>query len=101
MTNKILTFSPLNRHLLVRRVEDESEKKQSEVNILLPEEYKPRQAEYAVVEVIKQAPDCTVASLESKRAIVENSMIKKIEYGSQELYIILENYVLCMVDADE
>jgi len=101
LTNKVLTFSPLNRHLLVRLIEDEREKKDSGVNILLPEEYKPQQAEHAVVEVIKQAPDCTIVDLESKKAVVENRMIKKIEYGSQEVYIVLENYVLCMVDADE
>jgi len=89
-------YLPVNRHYLIELVEEEKEK--SEHNILLPEDYRPQQSEYATVKLVDWAADVKYKpASENTMAIVERSMIKELEYKEQKLHLILENYILCTI----
>ena len=88
-------FEPFNRHLWVNILEEEEEKKESAV--LLPENYRPKESEFAIAKVKDFAPDCNHRWPRGAKAIVEKSMIRKIELGDSVFHVILENYVLGIV----
>ena len=89
-------YLPVNRHYLIELIEEQEKK--SEHNILLPEDYKPSQSEYATVRIIDWAADVKdKPTLENTLAIVERSMIKELQYKEHKLHLILENYILCTV----
>ena len=96
--DKIYTYTPVNRHLLIKLLDLPSLEKQTEHGILLPDDFKPQQSEYATVEILKCADD---AKLDCRRrqtkAIVERHMIKSVDFAGRTIHMILENYVLCLV----
>ena len=95
------TFVPVNRHLLIRPV-DLPQENQTEHGILLPSDYKPEQSEYAVVKILDWAEDVKLEPIDTELgAIVERSMIKRIEHDGDTVHLVLENYVLCFVVEDE
>ena len=87
-------FEPHNRHLWI---EIEEEKKKPQSAVLLPEDYKPRESEFAVVKVKDFASDCSNRWPRAERAVVEKRMIRKIVLGDKAFHVILENYVLGIV----
>ena len=89
-------FKPVNRHLLVEPVDKAEE---SEHNILLPEDYRPQQSQYAAVRIIEVADDVSLPHIIiGSVVVVERSMIKEIECLGCKLNLILENYVLGKVN---
>jgi len=88
-------FVPHNRHLWVDLIEEEKEKKESAV--LLPDDYKQEESEFAVVKVKDFAPTCQQPWPRGVEAIVEKRMIREIVLGDETFNIILENYVLGIV----
>ena len=88
-------FEPHNRHLWVELIEEKKEEKKSAV--LLPEDYKPRKSEFAVVKLKDGAPDCTRRWVRGENIIVERQMIRKINLEDKTFYTILENYVLGVI----
>ena len=88
-------LEPFNRHLWVTIVEEKEEKKQSAV--LMPENYKPKESEFSIVQIKDFASDCNHQWPRGKKAVVEKSMIRKIELGDKIFHVILENYVLGIV----
>jgi hypothetical protein len=99
MTKNI--FYPVNRHLLVRPVEEASDNNEGEVKILLPQDYLPQRSQFVTVQILDWADDVAIKTREFSKAIVERSMIKEIEYGGEKLHIVLENYILCLVEPEE
>ena len=89
---KVHIFKPVNRHLLVEEI---GKAKETEHNILLPDDYKPQQSQYVTVRVVEMANDVSLSHIVVGSVIVvERSMIKEIECMQKSLSLILENYVL-------
>jgi len=88
-------FEPHNRHLWVEILEEEKEEKESAV--LLPEDYKPQESEFAIVKLKDGAPDCSRRWARGENLIVERRMIREIKVSDKAFYVILENYVLGVI----
>ena len=88
-------FEPHNRHLWVDLLEDEKEEK--ETAVLLPENYKPKESEFAVVKLKDCAPDCNHRWVRGKNLVVERRMVREINLGDNSFHAILENYVLGVI----
>ena len=84
-------FVPLNRHILVKR--EENEEPVNDRSFVLPDDYaKPKEA-YEVVEVRAVATDCKMIVNVGDHIVVERSMVNTIAVGGNEYYLVLENYV--------
>ena len=97
-----MRLHPRNRHLLVELLPEE-EKQKSEV--LLPDNYKPTTERYVPVRVIERAPDCSIDNemysapfVEGNIVIVEGSMLSEVKYGGETFHLVLENYVLGIIE---
>tara|TARA_Y100000310_G_C20359148_1_gene658116 strand:- start:386 stop:661 length:276 start_codon:yes stop_codon:yes gene_type:complete len=91
-----MILDPRNRHLLVELLPEEEEQEKSAV--LLPDNYRPVKSQYIAVRLIEKAPDCNIACSHDSMLIVENSMVNEIRHGSQVFHLVLENYVLGVVE---
>jgi len=85
-------FEPLNRHLLIEKVDQEEPKEDSLV--LVPDDYKLK-SQFGSYKVICCAPDCEKVdeSYVSRNIVVEESMVQKISLKGETYYLVLENYV--------
>ena len=88
-------FEPHNRYLWIDVVEEQKEEKDSAV--LLPEGYKQKESEFAIVKLKDAAPDCNRRWARGEKLIVERHMIREIKLGDKFFYTILENYVLGVI----
>jgi hypothetical protein len=96
MQDKTYTYTPVNRHLLIKLLDLPSLKKQTEHGILLPDDFKPQQSEYATVEILKCAADAKLDCTRRRtKAIVERHMIKSVECADGTIHMIQKNYTLC------
>ena len=91
-----MILDPRNRHLLVELLPEEEEQEESAV--LLPDNYKPVKSRHIAVRLIEKAPDCNVVCDHNSILIVENSMVNEIRHGDQIFHLVLENYVLGVVE---
>ena len=90
-----MKIKPLNRHLVVEKVEEKREKKDLS-GFVVPEEFRPKD-EYSVVKVLDIAEDSKLkASWVGRKVIVEASMMFEV-VGST---LVLENYVYGLVDEE-
>ncbi len=96
----ISTFKPINRHVQIIPFFEKSKKP---TEVLLPEDYSPDQEKYVVARVVAVSSDCCSQVRRSHaenqygsglRAIVDRSMIEKVETPDKTFYIILENYII-------
>ena len=93
-------FKPLNRHLLLERVEEKEEENKS--TILVPDDYKVKKSPYGLYLVKQVAPDCEKVKLFSGAKIVVNeSMVEEVNVASQKYCLILENYVYGLYQEDQ
>ena len=92
-------FKPRNRHLWVIPIEEEKQKE--ETTVLLPDNYKAQESEFAIVKIKDWAPDCKNGPWSWKtRAIVERRMLREIKVGENTYFVIQDNYVLGVTDED-
>ena len=90
-----MIIKPQNRYLLVEVLESEQEDKPT---ILVPEDYAVKIAnEYQLVRILATAPDSPLFEA-GQRAVVEGHMIKSVDVGSSPQQLVLENYVLALVE---
>ena len=90
-----MKIKPLNRHLVVEKVEEKREKKDLS-GFVVPEEFRSKD-EYSVVKVLDIAEDSKLkASWVGRKVIVEASMMFEVA-GST---LVLENYVYGLVDEE-
>tara|TARA_R110000824_G_scaffold329007_1_gene515860 strand:+ start:345 stop:626 length:282 start_codon:yes stop_codon:yes gene_type:complete len=90
-----MKIKPLNRHLVVEKVEEKKEKKDLS-GFVVPEEFRPKD-EYSVVKVLDIAEDSKFeVSWVDRKVIVETNMLFEV-VGST---LILENYVYGLVDEE-
>jgi co-chaperonin GroES (HSP10) len=86
-------FKPVNRYLLVERVEEELEKENS--CILVPDDYKiAKKSAHGVYNVVDASDDCEkVLDCKNKKIVVDETMVQKIVLNKEAYYLVLENYV--------
>ena len=90
-------FTPKNRYLLVELQEEPTKEERT---VLVPDDYRPKKSGYAVARVLK--PSCgedhqSIVS-EGDVAIINRSMVEEIEVGTSTHSIVLENYVLGVIE---
>tara|TARA_R110000824_G_scaffold67377_8_gene174578 strand:+ start:24170 stop:24454 length:285 start_codon:yes stop_codon:yes gene_type:complete len=92
-------LKPLNRHLLIEKVEMEEEK-QEESLVLVPDDYKlAKKSLHGVYNIIDAAEDCEkVLNCKNKKVVVDETMVQEIVLSNKTYYLVLENYVygVCM-----
>ena len=81
---------PLNRHLVVKPVEEKQEEKKS--TILLPSDVKTQDDPYKAVELIKAHCDSNLKL--GSILVVPAHVIEKIEFCGTAYHVILENHVI-------
>ena len=88
-----MIFIPYNRNLSIELIEGEP---QSEVHVLLPEDYQEASGPHTVVRVGESgsALDCKSSWIPGQLIVVETRMITELMYAGETFYCILENYVL-------
>ena len=98
------TLRPLNRHLVV---EPHIERNQTNTGVLLPDDYEPEHDRFVPVTVKGVSEDCgdLIDSLLSppwtsgdRVAIVDRSMIHEISLKDEKFHVILENYVVGILE---
>ena len=93
-----MTFKPLNRHLWLEPVVDEAPQKAGpSTTILVPDDYKVQTSPYQPYKVLGSATDCSIDVADGEVVVAASTMVNKIELGSQEYFLLLENYVFATV----
>jgi len=96
-----MNFYPCNRHLLLESIEEESEKDvMTTPRVLVPEGYTPTVKEFQAYVVTEISPDCSVSAFPGDIVVVENGMVREVNFEGETYTIILENYV-CGYLSDE
>ena len=95
-------LKPVNRHLLVT---PHTAKNETTSGVLLPDDFKPEEDRYIEATVIDVATDCAphfkylrLGNVDNKKIIIDRSMIEEISVGGTIYNVILENYVVGMIE---
>jgi co-chaperonin GroES (HSP10) len=89
------TLVPVNRHLLLEPILEETKEKKSKSSILLPEETKEKiQDKHKCYMVSQVAVDCHLKSAKDKKVLVDNAMVEELKIGDKTYHMVLENYVI-------
>ena len=91
-----MILDPRNRHLLVELLPEEEDREKSAV--LLPDNYRPSTSQHVAVRLLEKAPDCNIQCTHGSVLIVENSMLSEITYNDHVFHLVLENYVLGVIE---
>ncbi len=98
--SKIESLRPLNRYLVII---PHVKQNQTSNGVLLPDDWKPEEERFIEATVLDIAPDCSdhirkinYGSLqgETKKIIIDRTMIEKISVKDKTHHVILENYVV-------
>ena len=88
-------LKPVNRHILI----DLPKKADAgESLIVLPDDYKPVEEKYVEVVALEFASDVRFSIDKSTRMVVDGSMIEEISVGGTIYNVILDNYVVGMIE---
>jgi len=93
-----MILEPRNRHILVLPPEEQEE--QEERAVLLPENYRKPQSPYVVVSVVAAAPDVSQLLMAGDTLVVERSMLKEISLEGSIYHLVLENYILGIIQRE-
>ena len=86
---------PVNRHILV----DYSPPQESaDTGILLPDDYKPPTEDYVVVDIIATSDDISIRCNTDDQIVIDKKMLQEITVGHSNYYLILENYVIGVIE---
>jgi len=88
-------FKPVNRHILIELINEVDDKS---AQILLPDDYKPIKEKYAVATVKGISDDLNFDLQIDNKIIIDQSMIDEIAVNCTTYSIILENYVVGIID---
>ncbi len=87
-------FEPVNRHLLIRQLDKQSKE---ESLIVLPEDYKPEEERYIMVEVLAVSQDTRFKVSAGDKLIIDRSMVEQIKIDGTNYDVVLDNYVIGIV----
>ncbi|MAH44422.1 hypothetical protein CMI37_01245 [Candidatus Pacearchaeota archaeon] len=88
-------LTPVNRYILIE-VPPKPDISQS--LIVLPEDYKPEEQKFVEVIGVKGALDARFDIATGSRLVVDRAMIEEITVGTTIYNVILDNYVVGMVE---
>lgn len=86
---------PLNRFLLIEPMDEKEQEQESFV--LVPDSYQPK-SPYVQAKVLDFAHDCKIKVRKNQIVVVDNSMIQEIEINKKTNFVVLENYVVGLVE---
>ena len=88
---------PVNRHILLvpHGLEEVDESK-----ILLPDDYKQK-PKFATGDVLSVSADCNISLKLGDKIVYDNSLLQEIVFNNKTTYLLLENYVLCVLGDDD
>ena len=89
-------MKPLNRHLLIRPVEESYNEPESVV--ILPTDYEKPLAPYVIAELLDFAPDCQKEHSVGSTVVLERRMLNTLEIHGKTYYLVLENYLFGRLD---
>ena len=84
-------MKPFNRHILVKLIIKEEQKKES--LIVLPTDYKKPESPHQLAEVLELSEDCSIDLSVGDKIVFEKRMLNKIQIDDETHYLVLENYV--------
>ena len=87
-----MRLTPVNNYLTVRTVEDETE--DTGITVLLPQEYRPVESPFAVVEVVSCSGESGTIWGAGLQLVVEAHMLRDIEHSGETFTVIKENHVI-------
>ena len=93
-----MMINPRNRHLVV--IPQDERQQEEERAVLLPEGYRKPESPHAVVSVLSVAPDVSQLLMAGDTLVVERSMLKEVTFKGETFYLVLENYILGIVDQE-
>ena len=89
-------FEPVNRYILINIPEQNEET--SNLSIILPDDYKTPDESHLLVSAIRAAADVRFNIQEGSKVVVDRSMIEEIKIGGTIYNVILDNYVVGIVE---
>ena len=89
-------FKPVNRHILIE-VGGNTETPEEPL-IVLPEDYKPEKSRYVEASVTEVADDVRLDLKRGAKLIIDRSMIEEIVLGRTIYNVILDNYVVGVIE---
>jgi|TARA_R110000744_G_scaffold175362_1_gene294122 co-chaperonin GroES (HSP10) len=89
-------FKPVNRYILID-VPPEREKN-SQSLIVLPDDYEPEKERYTTASVVNSADDVRFDLKQASKIVVDRSMVERIKIGVTNYDVILDNYVIGIVE---
>ena len=89
-------FEPVNRYILINIPEPNEEA--SNLSIILPDDYKTPDESHLLVSAIRAAADVRFNIQEGSKVVVDRSMIEEIKIGGTIYNVILDNYVVGIVE---
>jgi len=92
-----MKFKPCNRHLLLSPIEEDQVEQSG---ILLPDEYKSKNP-FSVARVIEKSADCSLNVFPGEKVTYTTSMVENVTIGGKEFFLLLENYVLGIIDEED
>ena len=84
-------MKPFNRHILVKPITKEEQKKES--LIVLPTDYKKPESPHQLAEVLGLSEDCSIDLSVGDKIVFEKRMLNKIQIDEETHYLVLENYI--------
>jgi len=91
-------FKPVNRYIQIKI--NKPEQDLDEYGIVLPDDYNPKEERYIVADVVSCATDVRFhfEMVEGKKIVIDQSMIEEITINNETISIILDNYVVGLVE---
>jgi co-chaperonin GroES (HSP10) len=92
-----MNFNPKNRHILISTTAKEEKE---DVGVLLPEGYSLPSDKYVVATVLDVSSDCKkeLGVDKGQKIVVDNAMIELVNVGQSKFEIVLENYVVGLLE---
>ena len=91
-------FVPVNRyvHIEIKKPEQDLD----DFGIVLPDDYSPKEERYVVADVVSSATDVRFhyQLKEGTKVVIDQSMIEKISINNETITIILDNYVVGLLE---
>ena len=66
--------------------------------ILLPDDYKPPTEDYVVVDVLAVSEDVSIRCNTDDQIVIDKKMLQEISVNHSIYYLILENYVIGVIE---
>ena len=91
-------FKPVNRYIQIKI--NKPEQDLDEYGIIVPDDYNPKEERYIVADVVSCATDVRFHFdiVEGKKIVIDQSMIEEITINNETISIILDNYVVGLVE---